>query len=519
MKKAMDAGNRFGIKPVLSPKDMTQPDVEHLAIMAYATHLQWITARPPLADMIAVHLQSTSGRVAEPTYFRVDVLSKEIDISSMKVYVVAPHDKGVATLVKLNPHGEGSFVPDIYGMHEIIVEIGDDRLGGHFFRVLPRHVQVAPPGMAPCAIGSLVEVLVNATGAPRTEDILVTAYSPSGRSHKLPLKKVDEGHSAIFKPDEAGIWEIAITYQGSHIQGGPFTCSVFDPSGVSVHGIDGAMPFKAHAFEIDARGVGVSGELHVDIVCEKRSVVCAVEKLVENKFRVTFMPRQNGKHRIYIYFNGYDVKGSPFIMRVGTKGRSGKTRSSPSHESSKYRSESPSMHFNSSQLKNDRESSVRRELYSPQNVYKSQSPQLSPSYNEDRYDIKTSRELYSSPRLVSPTRLESTTRELYSPKLVDEQQHGYSTVYKSEFRKDIRNSQSPAFDYSNRDNTDLYSKKNVSKTNLTSSNSSSYVSKIRNENSYGRKSDSPTLMSSPINVSVYSSSTDQIIILIYSIFR
>lgn len=113
MKKAMDAGSRFGIKPVLSPKDMTQPDVEHLAIMAYATHLQWITPRPPLADMVAVHLQSTSGRVAEPTYFRIDVLSKEVDVTKMKVYVVAPHDKGVATLVKLNQHGEGSFIPVI----------------------------------------------------------------------------------------------------------------------------------------------------------------------------------------------------------------------------------------------------------------------------------------------------------------------------------------------------------------------------------------------------------------------
>lgn len=208
MKKAMDAGNRFGIKPVLSPKDMTQPDVEHLAIMAYATSLQWITPRPPLADMITVHLQSTSGRVSEPTYFRVDVLSKEINTSNMKVYIVAPHCE--ATNVELSPDGKGVFYPDIFGMHEIVVQIADDRLGGHFFRVLPRYVKIASPGMAPCAIGSLVEVLVNATGAPRTEDILVAALSPSGRSHKLPLKKVDGGHSAIFKPDEAGIWEIAI---------------------------------------------------------------------------------------------------------------------------------------------------------------------------------------------------------------------------------------------------------------------------------------------------------------------
>jgi filamin len=506
MRRAIEGGNRFGIKPVLSPKEMAQPDVEHLAIMAYATELQWITPRPPLADMLSVHLQSTSGRVAEPTHFRIDVHSKEIDQSNMKVYVVAPHDKGVATLIKLNQHGEGSFIPDIYGMHEILVEVGDDRIGGHFFRVLPRLIQVSPPGMAPCAIGSLVEVLVNATGAPRTEDILVTAYAPSGRSMRCPLKKVEEGHSAIFKPDEAGIWEIAITYQGNHIQGGPFTCSVFDPSGVSVHGLDGAMPFKAHAFEIDARGVGVTGELHVDIVNEKRSNVCAVEKLVENKYRVTFMPRQNGKHRVYIYFNGYDVKGSPFIMRVGTKGRSGKTRSSPSHERV-IRSESPSMHFSStSLLRNATESSAKREVYSPQNVYKSYSPQLSPSYGNDSYEIKTSREIYSSPRLTSPTRIESPGRDLYSPKMVDETQHGYSTVYKSELRKDFRKSLSPSLDFSSTKD-DSFSKRNVSKTSSSTMrdeniySSSSYISKLKNESTYGRKSDSPTLMSSPINVS------------------
>jgi filamin len=391
-------------------------------------------------------------------------------------------------------------------MHEILIEIGDDRLGGHFFRVMPRLVTVKPPGMAPCALGSLVEVLVNATGAPRSEDILVTAYSPSGRSLKCPLKKVDEGHSAIFKPDEAGIWEIAITYQGNHIQGSPYTCSVFDPSGVSVHGLDGALPFKAHAFEIDARGVGVSGELHVDIVCEKRSVVCAVEKLLENKFRVTFMPRQNGKHRVYIYFNGYDnVRGSPFIMRVGTKGRSGKTRSSPSHENSRYRSESPSMHFNSSMLKNE---NVKRELYSPPHGRKSESysPQLSPSYHtEDRYDIKTSKEIYLSPRLTSPTRVGSPGRDLYSPKLVDEQQqHGYSTIYKSDFKKEIRKSQSPTLDSVNQDSGDNYSKKSVSKTNFSKDEglySQSYYTKLRNDSDFVKKSELSTLISSPINVS------------------
>lgn len=363
--------------------------------MTYATHLQWVTPRPPLSNLVAVHLESSSGRVGETTHFRVEVLSREVEMHQVKTTIVAPN--GAAHRVPLTNRGQGSFVPDKWGMHEIVVEVEEmGQLGGHFFRVLPRFVHVAPPGMAPCALGSLVEVLVNATGAPKSEDILVTAYSPTGRSMKCPLKKVDEGHSAIFKPDEAGVWEIAITYQGRHIQGGPFTCSVFDPNGVTVHGLDGAMPMRAHSFEIDARGCGVVGELNVDIVQEKRSLVCSVEKLVENKYRVTFMPRQNGKYRVYIYFNGYDIKGSPYIMRVGTKGRSGKSRTSPHHES-KHRAESPSMHYTSNVT------STRRS-YSPQFSPRETTPTassntMSNSRHQEIYNVRE-RDTYS-PRFDS----------------------------------------------------------------------------------------------------------------------
>lgn len=63
----VDAGKRLGVQqPVLSPKDMTNPDVEHLGIMSYVANLQWVTPRPPLSDAIRVNLESTSGRVGEP---------------------------------------------------------------------------------------------------------------------------------------------------------------------------------------------------------------------------------------------------------------------------------------------------------------------------------------------------------------------------------------------------------------------------------------------------------------------
>lgn len=119
------------------------------------------------------------------------------------------------------------------------------------------------------------------------------------------------------------------------------------------------------------------------------------------------MPRQNGKYRVYIYFNGYDVKGSPYIMRVGAKGRSGKTRSSPHHDS-KYRSESPSMHYTTtttsplSSTKHNDFRSAKKELYDHE-VHRSFSPQYNNNNNNNSHDdvyktyTKRDAEVYSPP--------------------------------------------------------------------------------------------------------------------------
>lgn len=64
--KAINAGKQLGVTPILTPKDMANPEVEHLGIMAYAAQLQWVTPRAPLSDQVAVHLESSSGRVGEP---------------------------------------------------------------------------------------------------------------------------------------------------------------------------------------------------------------------------------------------------------------------------------------------------------------------------------------------------------------------------------------------------------------------------------------------------------------------
>lgn len=65
----------------------------------------------------------------------MEVLNHEIDLSSVRAYVNPPTN-GIQQVVKLNPSGQGMFVPDKYGMHEIQIEVNEDKLvfnGAHGF--------------------------------------------------------------------------------------------------------------------------------------------------------------------------------------------------------------------------------------------------------------------------------------------------------------------------------------------------------------------------------------------------
>lgn len=124
--KVIDGGLKLGVKPVLAAKDMATADEEHLGVMAYTTWLRWVVPRPPLANMLTVQLESTSGRVGEPTEFRVEALSRDVDMSRVRAYVGMPNTNTLQQ-VRLGARGEGTFVPDKYGMHEIVLEIDDNQ--------------------------------------------------------------------------------------------------------------------------------------------------------------------------------------------------------------------------------------------------------------------------------------------------------------------------------------------------------------------------------------------------------
>lgn len=60
------------------------------------------------------------------------------------------------------------------------------------------------------------------------------AVSPMGRSLACPVHDTEGVYSAKFQPDEPGEWTISVKHSDQIIQGGPYTCFVYDPNGVKV---------------------------------------------------------------------------------------------------------------------------------------------------------------------------------------------------------------------------------------------------------------------------------------------
>ncbi|XP_043676744.1 filamin-A isoform X1 [Vespula pensylvanica] len=443
LQMGIDGGKKLGVEPILKAKDMADHNVEHLGVMAYAAYFQWVKPRPQASEQIAVHIDSTSARVQQPAHFKLEMLTKEVNTREVRGEVISPSGRVECRLTWNGVHGKGTFVPTEVGMHKLMVYNDGELINGcpYYFRVLPALTKIKSPGMDPCAIGSIVEVLVNSYGTSH-DGIDVTAWSPTGRPLACPVKKNDGVHTATFQPDETGEWSIAITHNGNHIQGGPFTCFVFDPNGIKLLDTDGAMPGQPFSFIVDARGTGGLGDVIIDIVHDKQSISYRMEDIGHMQYHVSFVPSDAGKYRVYVYFNGSDVRGSPFSIRVGTqKGSRRSKESTSSLERSKVSSLERRMNGLNVSTTPTRGSPVQK-IYST-TTYKSASPtqhvtdyspvhQHSSTYktsNNYTSESSTYHKTSSLNHSRSPNLNQSpASRSVHSPSMVKETKETYSST-------------------------------------------------------------------------------------------
>ena len=220
------------------------------------------------------------------------------------------------------------------------------------------------------------------------------------------------------------------------------------------------MPGQPFSFIVDATGTGGLGDIIIDIVHDKQSISYRIEDIGRMRYRISFMPRDAGKYRVYVYFNGSDVRGSPFSLRVGSqKGSRRSKESTSSLERSKVSSLERKMNgINVSSTK--RSSPVQKTYSSP--TYKSPSPTHSP-FNKSSSSFENSSSYHHSSSSLNNSRSshnQHSSRNLSSPSVIREtrEKEIFSSTYNRSSpnmsNSSVRNTQSPSFI---KESKDIYS--------------------------------------------------------------
>eukprot|EP00096_Caligus_rogercresseyi_P015922 TRINITY_DN841_c0_g1_i2.p1 TRINITY_DN841_c0_g1~~TRINITY_DN841_c0_g1_i2.p1 ORF type:complete len:1301 (+),score=355.07 TRINITY_DN841_c0_g1_i2:98-4000(+) len=314
---------------------MANPNVEYLGMMSWASQFQWIPDKTPPGDRLEVKCNTLKTKVGEECNFKVNILGDDVQAENLNAEVIGPSGPLYVDW-DFTPGSGGTayFQPSEVGMHKVLVTHEGEAVRGtpHFTRVMPSSKKDYD-GIEPCAVESTVEVLINPHHAARPELLQVTAYSPSKRTLGCPVTEDNGTFFASFQPDEAGEWKIHVTYNNEDIENSPFKCMVFNPRAIHIPDQDAARrarPGDPFTFTVDASKTGW-GEVGIDVTFENESIrrTFYVEEVAHRIYRVTFTPQARGKHKVYVYLHGMEVKGSPFSLKIG---KDLKEKSKPSSE-------------------------------------------------------------------------------------------------------------------------------------------------------------------------------------------
>ena len=69
LEMAINGGNKIGVPEVLQPKDMANPNVEYLGVMAWVAQFQWIPDKTPPSERMEMRCNVSKVKVGEEVSF------------------------------------------------------------------------------------------------------------------------------------------------------------------------------------------------------------------------------------------------------------------------------------------------------------------------------------------------------------------------------------------------------------------------------------------------------------------
>ncbi|XP_055529815.1 filamin-A isoform X3 [Wyeomyia smithii] len=158
------------------------------------------------------------------------------------------------------------------------------------------------------------------TGGEVTADIKM----PTGQVDKPVIEDNHDGTVSIkYDPKEEGVHELAVKYNGEHVQGSPFKFHVDSISSGYVtaygpgliHGVTG----EPALFTISTKGAGAGG-LQMAVEGPSKADITYHDNK-DGTVSVSYLPTAPGEYKITVRFGDKHIKGSPYFAKITGEGR------------------------------------------------------------------------------------------------------------------------------------------------------------------------------------------------------
>ncbi|XP_050314750.1 filamin-A isoform X2 [Anthonomus grandis grandis] len=167
---------------------------------------------------------------------------------------------------------------------------------------------------------SLNNIPLPSTGGHVTAQVKM----PSGNVDRPVIEDNHDGTVSIkYEPREEGVHELAVKFNGEHVQGSPYKFHVDSVSSGYVtaygpgltHGVTG----EPSNFTISTKGAGDGGLSMAVEGPSKAEISCHDNK--DGTVSVSYLPTAPGEYKISVRFGDKHIKGSPFFAKITGEGR------------------------------------------------------------------------------------------------------------------------------------------------------------------------------------------------------
>lgn len=252
---------------------------------------------------------------------------------------ISGSNSGSATVTD---HGDGSYTarytPANRGTDQLAILIGGAPIGGSPFTSQVAGLVTAPERStatvpAQGTVGSTTVIVVQARdqdGQPRTSggDTVVVDVTGANTARPAVTDRGDGTYVAQYRPGNLGADSVAITINGTAIQGSPYASQVLpgatDPATTTAtvpHGVAGQptnLLVQARDQFGNPRGGG--GDVVTVVVTGANAASPTAVDAGDGTYRASYTPQAAGTDRIAITINGSPIQGSPYPSAVTPAG-------------------------------------------------------------------------------------------------------------------------------------------------------------------------------------------------------